>query len=92
MVEYEKAVEPLHCRKRTYFPAGTLVGTTAIGVTSPVSGATGGVGTTGGYVEFDALVKCDGSNRSFTVQWTQNTAVVGNTTVLAGSYIEVCPA
>jgi hypothetical protein len=74
--------------KHTWIPCGSSTETVAVGVTSPLDGSALGAGTTGGYVEFEARIVCDGSNRSFPFQWAQVTSTASNTTVLAGSYIE----
>lgn len=74
--------------KHTFIPCGSSTETTAVGVADPIDGVALGTGALGGYVEFDARIICDGSNRSFPFQWAQNTSTASNTTVFAGSYIE----
>lgn len=44
-------------------------------------------GTNGGYVQFEGIL-IENTSGNVKFQWAQNTSDVGNTTVLAGSYIE----
>jgi hypothetical protein len=48
----------------------------------------GGTGTTGGWVEFDAIIHNGDNEDTFAFQWAQNTSNAGDTIVRAGSYLE----
>lgn len=63
--------------------AGIAVDTAGYTASQSIAGA----GTTGGYVEIDANVR-PSSAGTFAFQWAQDTSDAGNTTVLAGSYLE----
>lgn len=62
--------------------AGVLVDTTYTASQSVVS-----AGTTGGYVEVDATIR-PSADGIFRFQWAQDTSDAGNTSVLAGSYMD----
>jgi hypothetical protein len=70
------------------FAAGSSLVTDSVDVTAGVTQTLIGAGTTGGHFEFDAIAVVDGSNRTFTLQWAQNTSDAGNTTLRAGTYME----
>lgn len=47
-----------------------------------------GAGTTGGWVEFEGIIANGANAGDFNFQWAQNASDAGNTSVLAGSYLE----
>jgi hypothetical protein len=45
-------------------------------------------GTTGGYIEMEGIIQNGATAGTFALQWAQNTSTVGNSTMLAGSWLE----
>jgi hypothetical protein len=64
----------------------------AVDVANVATQSLAGTGTTGGYVEFVYLLHNGANAGNWAFQWAQDTSDGSNTTVRAGSYIEVCSA
>lgn len=79
----------LRLQRRVIIPGGAADSAIAVDTAFSAADITAiGVGTTGGWVEFDGILQNGINPGTFSIQWAQNTSDPGNTTVLAGSQLE----
>lgn len=76
-------------RRAWMVPGGTaLAGILVDQAFSAADLALTSTGTNGGWIEFEGVVHNGANLGTFDFAWAQNTTTAGNTTVLAGSYLE----
>ena len=78
----------VHIHRRWILPGATAIAGVAVDTAFSAADLTlTGTGLSGGYITLEGIVHVGSSSGLFSFQWAQNTATVGDTAVMAGSWL-----